>query len=236
MIALDTRICNEFETSSSREWLETNGIGGYASGTVSGANTRRYHGLLIAATKPPLGRMVLLSKFEETLIIDGERFEISCNQYPGTVHPQGYKFLTGFRLDPFPIWTFEVAGVEVEKSVFMIHGENSTVCQWKIKNKSKIRDLKSEIEVRPLLAFRDFHSLRGEDANFGRDYETAEKLVSIQPYPEMPRLYLAHNAGKIEPQGYWYKDFQYAIEQERGFDYSEGLFQPFSLGFDLSMD
>src|SRR5688500_11042944 len=102
MIKLGPDICGEFETASSREWLETNGIGGYASSSVSGANTRRYHGLLVAATRPPLGRMVLLSKFEETVIIDGKRFDISTNQYPGTIYPTGYKFLKDFRLDPFP--------------------------------------------------------------------------------------------------------------------------------------
>ena len=131
MIELTQDICRDFSEAASREWLETNGIGGYASSTVSGANSRRYHGLLIAATRPPLGRMVLLSKFEETLVIRGERYELSTNQYPGAVHPDGYKYLTGFRLDPFPVWTFDVNGVEIEKSIFMVHGENSTACNGK---------------------------------------------------------------------------------------------------------
>ncbi|MGD1074424.1 MAG: glycogen debranching enzyme N-terminal domain-containing protein [Bryobacteraceae bacterium] len=72
------------------EWLETNGLGGFASSTIAGLNTRRYHGLLIAATQPPVGRMLLLSKFEETLVIDGRRYDLSANRYPGVVHPQGY--------------------------------------------------------------------------------------------------------------------------------------------------
>jgi len=93
MIKLGKEIVSDFWAASSREWLETNGIGGYASGTVSGANTRRYHGLLVAATKPPLGRVVMLSKLEETVAIDGKRFELSANQYPGVVHPQGFIFL-----------------------------------------------------------------------------------------------------------------------------------------------
>ena len=97
MIELNQDICRDFSQATSREWLETNGIGGYASSTVAGANSRRYHGLLVAATNPPLGRMVLLSKFEETLVIGGERYELSTNQYPGAVHPDGYKYLTGFR-------------------------------------------------------------------------------------------------------------------------------------------
>ncbi len=236
MIELDSDICSEFESSSSREWIETNGIGGYASSSVSGANTRRYHGLLVAATRPPLGRMVLLSKFEETVVIDGEPFEISCNQYPNNVHPEGYKYLTKFRLDPFPVWTFDVNGVVIEKSLFMVYGENTTVVQWKLTDKSAIRNPQSAIELRPLLAFRDHHHIRREDADFGRHYEVEEHLVSIEPYAEMPRLYLAHNASETEHQGYWYHDFEYAIEQERGFDYREDLFQPFSMRFDLSTE
>lgn len=243
MIELETDICGQFESSSSREWLETNGIGGYASSSVSGANTRRYHGLLVAATRPPLGRVVMLSKFEETLRIDGERYDISSNQFPGAIHPRGYKYLKRFRLDPFPVWTFDIDGVEVEKSIFMVYGENSVVCRWKILDKSEISDLQSEIsdlkfelELKPLLAFRDHHHLRYEDWNFGRDYQTEENLVSIAPYAEMPTLYFSHNANAIEKKGEWYRNFAYAIEIERGFDFSEDLFQPFSLRFDLSAE
>src|SRR6516162_2413296 len=110
MIRFDETICRDLNTSAKREWLETNGLGGFASSTVSGINTRRYHGLLIAATRPPVGRMVLLSKLEETLVIDGRRYELSANRYPGVVHPQGFNYQTGFRLDPFPVFTYEVEG------------------------------------------------------------------------------------------------------------------------------
>ena len=108
MIQFDAEICTDFTRASSREWLETNGIGGFASSTVSGANTRRYHGLLTAATRPPLGRVTMLSKFEETLIIDGKAFELSANQYPDKIYPEGFRYLKSFRLDPFPVWTFEI--------------------------------------------------------------------------------------------------------------------------------
>lgn len=232
MIEFDREICTDFETASSREWLETNGIGGYASSTVSGAHTRRYHGLLVAATRPPLGRMVLLSKFEETLILDGEFYDLSSNRYPGSIHPTGFRYLKSFRLDPFPIWTFDVEGVEIEKSIFMVNDENTTVCEWKIK--PEISDLKSEIELRPLFAFRDHHHLRHEDPGFDRQYRVEDNCVSIGPYAEMPPLYLAHNGAEVMPQGHWYHNFEYAIERERGFDYTESLFQPFSLRFDLS--
>src|SRR2546422_10182063 len=123
MIQFTYETLSNLSAATSREWLETNGLGGFASSTIVGLNTRRYHGLLTAATKPPVGRMVLLPKFEEALIIDGRRYELSANQYPGTVHPQGFRLQTGFRLDPFPIFTYLVDGIEIEKSVFMVQGE-----------------------------------------------------------------------------------------------------------------
>src|SRR5207245_1121967 len=103
--------CADLESACKLEWLETNGIGGFASSSILGWNTRRYHGLLIAAIKPPVGRVVMLSKLEETLVIGGQRFELGTNRYPGVVHPQGYRYLREFRVDPFPTWTFDVGGV-----------------------------------------------------------------------------------------------------------------------------
>jgi len=93
MIQFDKNICGDLQAATRREWLETNGIGGFASSTITGLNTKRYHGLLTAATKPPVGRVVLLSKLEETLVIGERRYELSANQYPGVVHPQGYQYL-----------------------------------------------------------------------------------------------------------------------------------------------
>src|SRR5262249_34331820 len=119
MISFDKAICGSLESALGREWLETNGLGGFACGTIAGANTRRYHGLLTAALNPPGGRMLLLSKLEETLVLGEQRIDLSTNEYGGAIHPQGYLNLTGFRLDPFPIFTFAAAGVKLEKSVFM---------------------------------------------------------------------------------------------------------------------
>jgi predicted glycogen debranching enzyme len=113
------------------EWLETNGLGGFASSTITGLNTRRYHGMLIAATQPPVGRFVLLSKMEETLLIDGHHYDLSVNQYPGAVYPQGHRFLTEFRRDPFPVFVYRIEGVEIEKRVFMVHDENTTVIEYR---------------------------------------------------------------------------------------------------------
>src|SRR2546426_6053555 len=159
MIKLDQETCRDLEAAQAREWLETNGLGGFASSTIVGLNTRRYHGLLVAATKPPVGRLVLLSKLEETLFIDGQPFELSANRYPGVVHPQGFRYLKQFRLDPFPAFTYEVDGIEIEKSVFMVHGENSTVVHYQLK-KNNHPELPKNLwlELRPLIAVPDYHS------------------------------------------------------------------------------
>ena len=234
MIKFDSEVCQNFTAATAREWLETNGIGGFANGTISGANSRRYHGLLTAATKPPLGRITMLSKFEEMLVIGGQKYELSANQYPNAIHPQGYKLLKSFALDPFPTWIYQIEGVEIEKTVFMVHGQNTTVVQYRIVSQSKIQNLKSRIELRPLLSFVDYHSLQHETPEFDANFETATNLVSIKPYREMPALYLTHNAATVEQTGNWYRNFEYAIEKERGFDFHEDLFQPFALRFDLA--
>src|SRR5262245_2304675 len=119
-ISFDDSITKDFDAASRREWLEANGLGGWASGTISGAATRRYHGLLVAATRPPVGRMVLLSKLAETLVVDGKRYELDANAFPGTIHPRGFEHLTSFALTPFPTFTFEAEGVRVRKTVAAI--------------------------------------------------------------------------------------------------------------------
>src|SRR5882762_8094666 len=164
MIQFDQETCGNLEAALHREFLETNGLGGFASSTIVGLNTRRYHGLLVAATKPPVGRLVLLSKLEETLFIDGQAFDLSANRYPGVVHPQGFRYLKQFRLDPFPVFAYEVEGIEIEKTVFMVHGENSTVVQYELKKNNHPESPKSlAIEIRPLIAFRDYHSTTHEN-------------------------------------------------------------------------
>ncbi len=184
MIEIDQNICGDLEAAQTREWLETNGLGGFASSTIIGLNTRRYHGLLTAATKPPVGRMVLLSKFEEALIIDGKRYDLSANQYPGTVHPQGFQLQTGFRLDPFPIFTYEVEGIELEKSVFMVQGENTTVVEYQFRlpepaANSPLLTAHLSFEIRPLIAFRDYHSTTHENSALNSRVEIEVGRASV---------------------------------------------------------
>ena len=237
LIRFTEDVCQDVQNAKSREWLETNGLGGFASSSISGMNTRRYHGLLTAATKPPVGRILLLSKLEETLVIDGERFELSTNQYPGAIHPQGCRYLVEFRLDPFPVFTYRAGGVELEKSVFMVNGENTTVVAYRLLKASTIKaDAPCSLEIRPLIAFRDYHSTTRENPVLNRDFTQESGLVNVAPYPDLPSLRFLHNATELTRSGDWYRNFEYATELERGLDCQEDLFNPFALTFDLAQN
>ncbi|MGH9556941.1 MAG: amylo-alpha-1,6-glucosidase [Terriglobales bacterium] len=233
MIKFGPDICGNLDAATSCEWLETNGLGGFASSTIAGLNTRRYHGLLMAATKPPVGRMLLLSKLEETLVLGEQRFELSANQYPGVVHPQGYRYLKQIRLDPFPVFVYEIEGVELEKSVFMVQGENTTVVQYALRAKEGTAP-QCRLEVRPLIAFRDYHSTTHANDSFNRHVESTAGLATVVPYEGVPALHFAHDAAELEVGGDWYRDFEYAVERERGLDFHEDLYSPFVLHFDLA--
>ncbi len=233
MIRFDKEVCGNLESALGREWIETNGIGGFASSTVAGLNTRRYHGLLTAATRPPVGRLVLLAKLEETLILDGRRFELSANRYPGVVHPQGHQHLKEFALDPFPVFTYEVEGVVIEKRVFMIYGENSVVIQYDLRSMNQ--DLaECTLEARPLIAFRDYHSTTHENLSLNAYVRVEPNQAEVAPYSDMPGLRFAHDAEEIDTSGNWYRNFEYDAERERGLDFSEDLYSPFALKFNLN--
>ena len=234
MIQFGEETCANLDAALHREFLETNGLGGFASSTIVGLNTRRYHGLLVAATKPPVGRKVLLSKFEETLLIDRQRFHLSANRYPGIVHPQGYRYLKNFRLDPFPIFTYKMEGVEIEKTVFVIQGENSTVVHYELKKNNHSGSPKNlRLEIRPLIAFRDYHNTTHENGAINPAVEERPGLATVNPYQGMPSLHLAHNAVELGRTGEWYRHLEYDMERERGLDFSEDLFNPLVLSFDL---
>jgi predicted glycogen debranching enzyme len=227
MIRFDRSVCGNLDEALRREWLETNGLGGFASSTIAGLNTRRYHGLLMAATHPPAGRALLLSKFEETLIVDGRRYDLSANRYPGTVHPRGFEHLEEFRLDPFPIFEYRAGGAELEKRVFLVQGENTVVVEYELRSRQEC-----QLELRPLVAFRGFHSLTRANRALNPAVEQSCHLASVQPYEDLPRLYFAHN-GEAQAGGDWYFNFEYDAERERGLDFREDLFNPFLLSFQL---
>jgi predicted glycogen debranching enzyme len=229
MIAFNQDITTNFEQALSREWLETNGLGSFACSTLCGANTRRYHSLLTACNKPPVGRVVLLSKLEETLVVGKERSELSTNEYEGAVHPSGYRHLTSFRLDPFPIFTYECGGIRMEKAVFMLYGSDVTVVQYRVLERPVRTTVR--LQVRPLVAFREYHSTTHENSALDASVDQESNLASVALYPGLPRLYFAHDAVKLEDEGYWYRNFLYRMERERGLDYKEDLFSPFALHF-----
>jgi predicted glycogen debranching enzyme len=229
MIQFDRSACQYLNVAGRREWLETNGIGGFASSTIAGLNTRRYHGLLVAATKPPVGRVVLLSKVEETLVVGGRRIDLACNFYPGAIHPQGYRYLRQFRLDPFPVFVYEVDGLELEKSLFLVQGENTVVVQYQLRGAAA----DCSLELRPLVAFRDYHATTRQNGALDATLRTKPGLVEFTPYRGLPSLFLAHNADQVQPAGYWYRNFEYPVERERGLDFQEDLFNPLTLVFDF---
>jgi len=236
MIRFAQSIVQNLEEALKREWLETNGLGGFAGSTIIGLNTRRYHGLLTAATKPPVGRMMLLSKLEETLVIDHERFELSANRYPGVIHPQGFQYLKEFRLDPFPVFTYEISGLELEKRVFMVHGENTTVIEYYLRPVLGTQTRHCTLEIRPLIGFRDYHSTTHKNDSLNAAVDTAPGAAAITPYKGLPSLHMAYGDGELEVTGYWYDNFEYSEEQARGLDFREDLFNPFVFKLPLTIN
>lgn len=214
---------------ANHEWLETNSLGGFASGTVAGLHTRRYHGLLVAALRPPGDRVLLLSKVDETLVLDGQRYELGVNQFPGVVHPRGHERLESFARHPFPEWTYRIGGAALVKRVFLVDGQNTLVVQYMWDGPPR-----AQMEVRPLTAFRDYHSLSRENGAYRRAAHAAgPDILEIRPYETQPALYFGHNASTVVPTGYWYRNFEYTVERERGLDYVEDLQQPFVLQYAL---
>ena len=181
----------------------------------------------------------MLSKLEETIVVDGQRFELSANCYPGTIQPTGFTFLKNFRLDPFPLFTFEAGNIRLEKAIFMIHGENTVVVDYSVTQLhanagDSVNPSEVLLELKPLIAFRDYHSTSKRNSVINAWYQTERGCVTLIPYPEMPALFLSHNADSVATTGYWYNDFIYEGEIERGFDDAEDLFNPCQLTFDLA--
>lgn len=221
-ISLGKNTTRDFDLSSKLEWLEVNGLGGYASSTVSGANTRKYHGLLVAAVKEQLDRKVLLSKLEGKLSVGDESYELGCNQYPGVVYPSGYQLLDSFCLDPFPTYRYSAGRVVLEKELFAVHGANRTVINYRlISAPSEV-----ELEIRPLVCERNFHEVHRRNMNFDPHVYSVLGGIMMMPYDEDSKLYLVASGGDFQKEGYWYKNFEYLQEMSRGLDFREDLFSP----------
>lgn len=209
-----------------REWLVTNGIGGFASSTIAGCNTRRYHALLCAATRPPLGRMVLVNKADETLTVGEHTFELGCNQYPGTLSPVGFQFLTEFEREPLPTWTFEVPGATIQKTIWMPHSQNTTVVRYEL-----LGGQEATLSVRPFVTGRDYHGTHRFNSAFNADCncydDNINSHMTMQPYGDDSRIVWSHaDGGVFRAAGAWYYNFEYSIEQERGLDFIEDYYCP----------
>jgi predicted glycogen debranching enzyme len=221
-VHLDRTVTQNFAEAIGREWLETNGIGGWASSTISNVHTRRYHGLLVAATQPPVGRVVLLSKLDETLVRGDARIELGANVYPGSVHPQGYRYLTAFSRDFFPSFTYEVDGIVLQKTVAAIHGENTTVILYQVIEAPE----NFKLELRPFVAGRDYHSLAQANSSIRRESLFSDDIWSYQPYAHLPALYMLLPGTAFAANPDWYYSFEYLAEKQRGQDFQEDLFTP----------
>jgi len=227
-LSFDKDACQDFDWALKREWLETNGLGGYSSSTLIGTNTRRYHGLLVMATKPPQARYVLLSNVEETLFIGARKFPFYTNIHADGVKPKGYNNLVKFLLSPIPTFIYQVEDVLIEKTIFMVYGENTTVVSYKLLqgDAEKVR-----LEVSPKLAYRDFHSLGFEDPELNKQLVTDKGSVRVSPYAHLPSLNFYHNAAIVNKTSEWLRQVQLTEEKERGYECEEDLYKPFSLIF-----
>jgi predicted glycogen debranching enzyme len=177
-------------------------------------------------------RFVLLSKLEETVAIDGRAHDLATTQYPGVVHPEGYRSLESFRVDPFPIWTYVIGGAIVEKRVFLVHGKQTVVVQYRANRDCDLR-------LRPFLAYRDFHALAHANGSFDgnviherRSPEAA--VMRMTPYAGLPGLTMHHGGAASAEGACWYHDVEYLEELERGLEFREDLYCAGTIAFALA--
>jgi predicted glycogen debranching enzyme len=211
------------EGAGASEWLETNGLGGWASSSIIGCNTRRYHGLLIAATKPPAERTALVSKLDETIVLTCERYELGTNQYQNnTIHPAGQQYLKSFTKGFFPEWIYEIKGIELKKTIAMIHNENTTVIVYEVIKASQA----FQLELLPLLSGRGYHSMMHANDAVSRNAEFTNDTFTTKLYNDTPTVYINVPGSDYHHHPDWFLHFNYAVEQYRGLDFDEDLFNP----------
>jgi len=220
-LQLDPQTCRHLEPAIQREWLVANGLGGYASGTVAGVNTRRYHGLLVAALNPPVQRMVLVAGLEEWVRSAGGDLEaLSAQEYwDGTVFPQGYRQLDAVELDGMlPLFRWTIAGRTIEKRIWMEGGTSRTVVTYRL-----VSGLPLTLQLRPLFAHRDYHQQRHGQGAFEMS-QTGEGWIidaaGVRSFFEV------RSSAAVSSQPDWYWRVLHRVERERGLDDEEDLFTP----------
>jgi predicted glycogen debranching enzyme len=228
MEPLPTHILQDWDEISRREWLITNGIGGYASSSISGANTRRYHGLLVAACEPPLGRAVVLSRLEEELRVEDQLYLLSSNKFPSVIYPQGFRHLQTFAVDPVPTFTFEMheGTVTLQKRIWMEYGSNTVFISYTL--------VKSPEPVKfgliPFLAYKDYHTEQRRWDGFTAQTSATEsnglKIIDFRDArPTFIRL-SPDNSFQFRPESGWFYNYEHEREEERGLDHIEDLYSP----------
>lgn len=218
---------------SSREWLETDGLGGFASGNATGIRTRRYHALLLTATTPPTGRMVLVNGFDAWIETPKGRFALTSQRYaPDVIHPDGAQRIKDFSVEPWPKWLFKFEdGTELTQEIFVAGEAGVTALTWRLTREAK----NVRLHVRPLLSGRDYHGLHKENSAFRFDPTPNGEKVLWRPYEGLPGIYAmySHN-GHYSHEPVWYRNFLYEEERARGLDDTEDLASPGVFEWDLS--
>lgn len=210
----------DFAKASGCEYLETNGLGGWSGSSITGAHTRRYHGLFVASINPPTDRMVLLSKLDETIKVGDERFELSCNVYnDDVIHPGGNQYLESFYKDYFPEWIYEAGGVQLKKTICMIHGENTVIVRYDVLK----ADEPFTMELLPLMAARGYHELGQASQRMHWDADFINDIFFNKP-DGVNNVYIKVPGARYVHSPRWFYNFKYNVEQYRGLDFNEDLF------------
>jgi len=218
--------CRNLAISTRREWLLTNGLGGFAMGTVSGVNTRRYHGLLVAATKPPATRMVLLAGIECSVHANNADYGLSSNQYPGAIYPEGYRLIDSFTAARHVTWRFRGEGFGLNKSLGVHEGENATTVCYKNTGNNLLT-----VRLRPLVCHKPYHDNFSEAPDYPGNLDLYADSTAIR-YKGVT-LYLNHKGAFRNPVQGWYYRFEHQIEIERGLAPRDDLFCPCELNYTL---
>jgi predicted glycogen debranching enzyme len=211
----------ELKPHDQQEWLLTNGLGGYAGSTVIGLNSRRYHGLLVAATLPPVGRLVTVNRIGEILTLDDkpDQFEFSVNTFRTSIHPRGDQYLTKFELDETARWEYEIQGIFVTKEIQLSWLKNVAAVRYTVDSKGR----PFRLSLLPFISLRDFHALRQAGSASFRS-ESQARRITVGEGPN--EVTITSDAGSFTPQADWWYGHVYGIETERGQDDSEDLYTP----------
>src|SRR5262245_14631465 len=211
-------ICGELESAERREWLCTNGIGGFASGTVASTLTRRYHGLLVAALAPPLGRTLLGTKVDETVEYEGLTLPLFANRWTGNaIDPHGYRAIERFTLDgTIPVWIYAVADARIEKRVWMEQGANTTYVRYRVlRARGRL-----VLTVKLLVNYRDYHGTT-RAGDWRMDIAPIEHGLRVSAFDGASPLVALAGGADARVSHAWYRGFDLAAERERGLDATE---------------